>query len=116
MTIQETRDVNEGNEEFKNGETSNSTILSIDLQLEDNEISKIWKDIIEKNPNYFQKLLNHLDLSDDKFLKRKCVFCQRELNFGNFFYNNASLTLGKAWDIWGNRKIKFYCLKCEKDS
>jgi len=116
MTIQETRNVNEDGEEINNSAKSNSTILSIDLELEDNEISKIWKDIIEDNPNYFQKLLKDLDLSDDGFLKKKCMYCQRELNFEEFFYNNASITLGRAWDIWGKKKIKFYCLKCEKES
>jgi hypothetical protein len=116
MTIRESQIVNEANEEGNNSTKSNSTTLSIDLQLEDNEISKIWNHVFKTNPNYFQKLLKDLDLSENAFSERKCIYCQRELNFENFFYKNASLTLGKAWDIWGNKKIKFYCLECKKDS
>jgi hypothetical protein len=117
MTIQETQNVNEGNEEVNDSAKSKSTILSIDLQLENNEISKIWKKIIKNNPNYFHNLLKDLDLSDNGFSKRKCIFCNKELTFEYFFSLNSSLTLGKAWDIWSSKKkIKFHCLNCDKDS
>jgi hypothetical protein len=90
------------------------SVLSIDLKVENNEISQIWKEIIRKNPTYFKELLGNLGLLDGDFWKRNCIFCHKKLTFKTFFYHNASLGLGKAWDLWGNKDIEFYCLNCEE--
>ena len=80
------------------------------------EIVKIWKNFIIKDENHFIDLLENIGIDSRSLITRKCRICGKEIRFSEFFKNNSPLGIGKALNIWQNKKINFYCTDCGKSN